>query len=97
MLRKDDVKPRAYKQVDVFTTSPLQGNPLAVILEAEGLNEMQMLSLARWTNLSETTFVFKPTNPLADYQVRIFTREKSYPLPGIRHWVRLMHYWRLGW
>jgi PhzF family phenazine biosynthesis protein len=82
MLRKDDVKPRAYKQVDVFTTSPLQGNPLAVILEAEGLNEMQMLSLARWTNLSETTFVFKPTNPLADYQVRIFTPEKELPFAG---------------
>ncbi|VEA65779.1 Trans-2,3-dihydro-3-hydroxyanthranilate isomerase [Serratia plymuthica] len=80
MLRRDDVIPRAYKQVDVFTTSPLQGNPLAVILEAEGLNEMQMLSLARWTNLSETTFVFKPTNPVADYQVRIFTPEKRVAL-----------------
>ncbi|WP_448665499.1 PhzF family phenazine biosynthesis protein [Serratia plymuthica] len=82
MLRRDNVIPRAYKQVDVFTTSPLQGNPLAVILEAEGLNEMQMLSLARWTNLSETTFVFKPTNPVADYQVRIFTPEKELPFAG---------------
>lgn len=53
-----------------------------MILEAEGLNEMQMLSLARWTNLSETTFVFKPTNPLADYQVRIFTPEKELPFAG---------------
>lgn len=82
MLRRNDVKPRAYKQVDVFTTLPMQGNPLAVILEAEGLSEMQMLSLARWTNLSETTFVFKPTNPLADYQVRIFTPEKELPFAG---------------
>ncbi|WP_411753413.1 PhzF family phenazine biosynthesis protein [Serratia sp. (in: enterobacteria)] len=82
MFRRDDVKPRAYKQVDVFTTSPLQGNPLAVILDAEGLNEMQMLSLARWTNLSETTFVFKSTNPLADYLVRIFTPEKELPFAG---------------
>lgn len=82
MLRRDDVIPRAYKQVDVFTPSPLQGNPLAVILEAEGLNEMQMLSLARWTNLSETTFVFKPVNPVADYQVRIFTPEKELPFAG---------------
>lgn len=82
MLRKNNVKPRAYKQVDVFTTSPLEGNPLAVILEAEGLNEMQMLSLARWTNLSETTFVFKPTDPLADCQVRIFTPEKELPFAG---------------
>ncbi|CNF14769.1 PhzF family phenazine biosynthesis protein [Yersinia frederiksenii] len=82
MLKRDGVIPRAYKQVDVFTTSPLQGNPLAVILEAEGLNEIQMLSLARWTNLSETTFVFKPTNPVADYQVRIFTPEKELPFAG---------------
>ncbi|MNG76442.1 Trans-2,3-dihydro-3-hydroxyanthranilate isomerase [compost metagenome] len=82
MLKRDNVIPRAYKQVDVFTTSPLQGNPLAVILEAEGLNEMQMLSLARWTNLSETTFVFKPTNPVADYQVRIFTPDKELPFAG---------------
>lgn len=82
MLRRDNVAPRAYKQVDVFTTTPLQGNPLAVILEAEGLNEMQMLSLARWTNLSETTFVFKPTNPAADYLVRIFTPEKELPFAG---------------
>lgn len=82
MLRRNDVKPRAYKQVDVFTTSPLQGNPLAVILEAEGLSDMQMLSLARWTNLSETTFVFKPTDLLADYRVRIFTPEKELPFAG---------------
>ncbi|SQI43711.1 Trans-2,3-dihydro-3-hydroxyanthranilate isomerase [Leminorella richardii] len=82
MLKRDDVIPRAYKQVDVFTSSPLQGNPLAVILDAEGLNDAQMLSLARWTNLSETTFVFKPTNPLADYQVRIFTPEKELPFAG---------------
>ncbi|MGO4743098.1 PhzF family phenazine biosynthesis protein [Serratia quinivorans] len=82
MFRTDNVIPRAYKQVDVFTTSPLQGNPLAVVLEADGLNEIQMLSLARWTNLSETTFVFKPTNPIADYQVRIFTPEKELPFAG---------------
>lgn len=82
MLRKDDVIPRPYSQVDVFATSPLQGNPLAVILEAEGLNEMQMLSLARWTNLSETTFVFKPTHPLADYRIRIFTPDKELPFAG---------------
>ncbi|MDC6119106.1 PhzF family phenazine biosynthesis protein [Serratia rubidaea] len=82
MLKSDNVMPRAYKQVDVFTTSPLQGNPLAVILEAEGLNDAQMLALARWTNLSETTFVFKPTHPDADYRVRIFTPEKELPFAG---------------
>ncbi|MFI8416380.1 PhzF family phenazine biosynthesis protein [Serratia sp. NPDC078593] len=82
MRTEENVIPRAYKQVDVFTATPLQGNPLAVILQAEGLNEMQMLSLARWTNLSETTFVFKPTNPQADYRVRIFTPEKELPFAG---------------
>ncbi|QNK34685.1 PhzF family phenazine biosynthesis protein [Serratia sp. JUb9] len=82
MHKSDNVTPRAYKQVDVFTTSPLQGNPLAVILEAEGLDEAQMLALARWTNLSETTFVFKPTHPAADYRVRIFTPEKELPFAG---------------
>jgi PhzF family phenazine biosynthesis protein len=82
MLKREEAIPRAYKQVDVFTTSPMQGNPLAVVLEAEGLSELQMLSLARWTNLSETTFVFKPANPLADYQVRIFTPEKELPFAG---------------
>jgi PhzF family phenazine biosynthesis protein len=82
MPRTDDVIARAYKQVDVFATSPLQGNPVAVVLEAEGLTEKQMLALARWTNLSETTFVFKPTHPQADYQLRIFTPEKELPFAG---------------
>ncbi|HEO9032921.1 TPA: PhzF family phenazine biosynthesis protein [Serratia marcescens] len=82
MLRSDDVKPRAYKQVDVFTRTPLQGNPVAVVLEAEGLSTAQMLALARWTNLSETTFVLKPTHPAADYKVRIFTTEKELPFAG---------------
>ncbi|MDH2269697.1 PhzF family phenazine biosynthesis protein [Serratia marcescens] len=82
MLRSDDVTPRAYKQVDVFTRTPLQGNPVAVVLEAEGLSTAQMLALARWTNLSETTFVLKPTHPAADYKVRIFTTEKELPFAG---------------
>ena len=82
MLRSDDVTPRAYKQVDVFTRTPLQGNPVAVVLEAEGLSSAQMLALARWTNISETTFVLKPTHPAADYKVRIFTTEKELPFAG---------------
>lgn len=82
MLRSDDVTPRAYKQVDVFTATPLLGNPVAVVLEAEGLSSAQMLALARWTNLSETTFVLKPTHPAADYKVRIFTTEKELPFAG---------------
>jgi len=53
-----------------------------VVLEAEGLNDAQMLALARWTNLSETTFVLNPTHPVADYKVRIFTTEKELPFAG---------------
>lgn len=97
MLRSDDVTPRAYKQVDVFTATPLLGNPVAVVLEAEGLNDAQMLALARWTNLSETTFVLKPTHPAADYKVRIFTTEKSCPSPATRRWAPPTPCWKPDW
>jgi len=73
---------RRYKQVDVFTAQPLKGNPLAVILEAEGLEDAQMQAIARWTNLSETTFVLPPTDPTADYRVRIFTPDYELPFAG---------------
>ena len=63
---------RPYKQVDVFTATPYLGNPLAVVLEGAGLSDTQMLSFARWTNLSETTFLLPPSDPQADYRVRIF-------------------------
>jgi PhzF family phenazine biosynthesis protein len=66
-------KPRAFKQVDVFTATPYLGNPLAVVLDGEGLSDAQMAAFARWTNLSETTFLLPPTQPEADYRVRIFT------------------------
>ena len=97
MLRSDDVTPRAYKQVDVFTRTPLQGNPVAVVLEAEGLSTAQMLALARWTNLSETTFVLKPTHPAADYKVRIFTTEKSCPSPATQRWAPPTPCWKPDW
>ena len=64
---------RAFTQVDVFTDTPLLGNALAVVLEAEGLSDAQMQALAQWTNLSETAFVLPPTEAGADYRVRIFT------------------------
>lgn len=64
---------RPFKQVDVFTAVPYRGNPLAVVLDGSGLSDEDMQRFARWTNLSETTFVLPPTQPGADYQVRIFT------------------------
>jgi PhzF family phenazine biosynthesis protein len=73
---------RAFRQVDVFTSTPYRGNPLAVILEADGLSTGQMQQIAKWTNLSETTFVLPPTTPGADYQVRIFTPVAELPFAG---------------
>ena len=64
---------RPYKQVDVFTATPYLGNPLAVVLNGEGLSDAEMAAFASWTNLSETTFLLEPTQPTADYRVRIFT------------------------
>lgn len=71
-----------FKQVDVFTDQPLKGNALAVVFEADGLAEAQMAEFARWTNLSETTFLLKPTTPEADYRVRIFTPGGELPFAG---------------
>ncbi|AUH00213.1 PhzF family phenazine biosynthesis protein [Pectobacteriaceae bacterium CE70] len=73
---------RKFKQVDVFTHLAYKGNPLAVILDADGLSDEQMQDIARWTHLSETTFVFPPTDPAADYQVRIFTPVSEFPFAG---------------
>ena len=64
---------RPFRQVDVFTTTPYAGNPVAVVLEAEGLSTEQMVRFTRWTNLSEAAFVLPPADPAADYRVRIFT------------------------
>jgi len=73
---------RRYAQLDVFTATPLLGNPLAVVHAAEGLAEAQMRAFARWTNLSETTFLLPPTDPAADYRVRIFTPDRELPFAG---------------
>ena len=64
---------RRVRQVDVFTEVPLYGNPLAVVVDADGLTTDEMGRFANWTNLSETTFLLPPTDPAADYRVRIFT------------------------
>jgi len=73
---------RAFRQVDVFSTTAYRGNPVAVVLEAEGLTTHQMQRFANWTNLSETTFVLPPSEPGADYQVRIFTPDAELPFAG---------------
>ena len=73
---------RRFHQVDVFTATPLRGNPLAVVHGAGGLDDTQMAAFARWTNLSETTFLLPPTAPEADYRVRIFTPGGELPFAG---------------
>lgn len=71
-----------FKQVDVFTSVPFLGNPLAVVFDADALGDDDMLAIARWTNLSETTFLCAPTDPAADYRVRIFTVAGELPFAG---------------
>jgi len=73
---------RRFSQLDVFTDTPLRGNPLAVVHDADGLSDAQMAAFARWTNLSETTFLLPPTQPGADYRVRIFTQGGELPFAG---------------
>ncbi len=79
-------QPRPFAQVDVFTAQPYLGNPLAVVLDAAGLDTAAMQAFAHWTNLSETTFLLPPTPEAAaqgaDYQVRIFTPGLELPFAG---------------
>lgn len=71
-----------FDQLDVFTATQLRGNPLAVVHAAEDLSDAQMAAFARWTNLSETTFLLPPTDPAGDYRVRIFTPGGELPFAG---------------
>jgi len=71
-----------FHQLDVFTATPLKGNPLAVVHGADGLDDARMQAFARWTNLSETTFLLEPTEAGADYRVRIFTPARELPFAG---------------
>ncbi len=73
---------RHFSQVDVFSVRPMLGNALAVVHDADGLTEEAMAAFARWTNLSETTFLLPPTTPEADYRVRIFTTGSELPFAG---------------
>jgi PhzF family phenazine biosynthesis protein len=71
-----------FRQVDVFTSEPLRGNALAVVVGADGLTDAEMAAFANWTNLSEATFLLQPTQALADYRVRIFTPHGELPFAG---------------
>ena len=73
---------RRFIQVDVFGETPYRGNPLAVVVDAEGLTTAAMQKFAKWTNLSETTFLLPPTQASADYKVRIFTPTEELPFAG---------------
>ena len=85
---------RAFQQVDVFTATPYLGNPVAVVLQGDGLDDATMQRFARWTHLSETTFVLTPTETQADYRLRIFTpggelQFAGHPTLGSCHaWLR---------
>ncbi len=73
---------RRFSQVDVFSAEPLLGNPVAVVHDADGIADEDMARFARWTNLSETTFLLPPTRPGADYRLRIWTPARELPFAG---------------
>jgi PhzF family phenazine biosynthesis protein len=73
---------RRYIQLDVFADRPGAGNPLAVVLDAEGLTDDAMQAIARWTRLPETTFVFPPTSGDASYRIRMFSPRREVPFAG---------------
>ena len=75
-------RPRDFRQVDVFASRAYRGNPVAVVLDADGVSDAEMRQFANWTNLSETTFVLPATHPEADYRVRIFTPSVELPFAG---------------
>lgn len=74
--------PRPFKQVDVFTSVPYRGNPVAVVMDGSDIETETMQRFAHWTNLSETTFLLPPDDPTADYRVRIFTPVAELPFAG---------------
>ena len=73
---------REFRQVDVFGSGPLTGNPVAVVHDADDLDDDRMQLFAQWTNLSETTFLLPPTDERADYRLRIFTASRELPFAG---------------
>ena len=81
-MTNESLRVRPFHQVDVFSDRPYFGNPLAVVVDAEGLSTETMQRYANWTNLSETTFLLPPTDSRADYRVRIFTASEEFPFAG---------------
>jgi len=73
---------RSFAQVDVFTATAYRGNPVAVVLHGQGLSDVAMQAFTDWTNLSEATFILPPTDPAADYQLRIFCPGRELPFAG---------------
>lgn len=76
------MRQRRFRQVDVFAAAPFGGNPLAVVIDGEGLDDAQMRAFARWTNLSETTYLLPSRAAGADYRVRIFSGAHELPFAG---------------
>lgn len=76
------MKPRRYVQVDVFADRPGAGNPLAVVLDADGLRDEEMQAIAKWTRLPETTFVLPATSDDASYRIRMFSPRREVPFAG---------------
>jgi len=72
----------AFHMVDVFGSGPFTGNPVAVVTGGDDLDTEEMQRITRWFNLSETTFLLPPTDPAADYRVRIFTLDRELPFAG---------------
>lgn len=89
------MSPLDFFEIDVFATGAFTGNPLAVICGADALTDAQMQAIASWTNFSETTFLLEPSNPEADYRVRIFTPTEEFDFAGhptlgtARAWLEL--------
>ncbi|MDJ0777909.1 MAG: PhzF family phenazine biosynthesis protein [Gammaproteobacteria bacterium] len=73
---------RRFVQCDVFTPTPTRGNALAVVVDGKGVGDADMQRFAAWTNLAETTFILPPTDPSADYRLRIFTTTREMPFAG---------------
>lgn len=76
------MRPRRFRQVDVFAATPYLGNPVAVVIDGDDLDDAQMVAFTRWTNLSEATFILPPQDPRADYRLRIFAGARELPFAG---------------
>jgi PhzF family phenazine biosynthesis protein len=76
------MRQRRFRQVDVFAAVPFGGNPVAVVIDGEGVDDAEMQAFTRWSSLSEATFLLPPRSPRADYRVRIFTADRELPFAG---------------